>query len=402
MKRSGCLAAFVLVLIPSLAHAQMGGMMGGAGRGGRGGMGMGGMAMGMGGMGGGMGGGFGGPMAPAIEQIEPVRRAVRVEVEGKRTLMGHLELGYVRITSDLGAYVILPDRVASIRFLKPQDGDRAVQVPQPPRGPDGNRQADAEQPEEIHVKAVTTTGEEIVGILQDPIFFRIEMDFGSVVPQTQKLRSFTFTDGKGQGAPGTKGEKETANERQKAEPGRAEHPRSALRLPPYHRLGNAILVASAVGDRLTYYDLETHQSRSIELSGTADAPLQVTPIDSPDIVALSFKGAKITRLAAVDRTNRMLYVQELRQPAKGQVMPIVAPGIAVYAIGRYLYAYSATAHRWDVAELPVGMVGFPNIGPDGASLEGPGHVFTFLPKTGKWEHIDVRAILDLAGAEPKR
>ncbi len=154
-----------------------------------------------------------------------------------------------------------------------------------------------------------------------------------------------------------------------------------------------------MGDRVTYYDLEKRQPRSIELSGTKDAPLEVTPIVGRNVVALGFKGSKITRIAALDPDTGILYSQDLKEPMKGQAMPIVGPGVAVYALGRHIYAYSALAHRWDVADLPEGLIGVPIVGPDGASIEGRGHIFTFLPKIGKWEHIDVRAIHELAGSE---
>jgi hypothetical protein len=149
------------------------------------------------------------------------------------------------------------------------------------------------------------------------------------------------------------------------------------------------------------YDLETKKSQTLELSGSKDAPLEVTPILAKDILALALKGPKITRIAVADLASGTWHAQDLREPIEGSVRPFVAPGLAVYCLGRYAYGYSALAQRWDVAELPEGLRAGPIVGPDGATIEGRGHIYSFIPKAGRWEHIDVRAIQDIAGAEPK-
>ncbi len=405
MKRSVWLAAFVVVLVPALAHAQMGGMMGGGmrrGQMGGGGAGMGGMGGGagmMGGMGGGMMGGgmmggmggMGGGMASAVQEA---RRSVRVELEGGKTLEGHVELGPVRIHGDLGSYAILPQKLASIRFLK---GGHAGQAKEDEAEGDGG-----EGPGEIHLKVVTTTGEELVGTLQAPPVFRIELGYGSLVPQTQKLRTITFTDGQGHGAPAAKGEKAekaTATPHQPAGPATTKHP-SSTTSPHYTRFGSSVFAVSPNGDRLTYVDLQTRKKRSIELSGTKESPIRVTPMGGNGCIAFNFEGEKISRIAVLEDGD--FHTQEVRPPAKGRATPIVGQWIVVYAVGRHLYGYSALAHRWDTAELPEGVIGVPTISAAEASLEGAGHIFTFSAETGKWEHIDVRAILDVAGAERKR
>ena len=43
-------------------------------------------------------------------------------------------------------------------------------------------------------KVVTTTDKEIVGAIHVPIEFRLELDFGALDLETDKLRSITFTD----------------------------------------------------------------------------------------------------------------------------------------------------------------------------------------------------------------
>ena len=171
--------------------------------------------------------------------------------------------------------------------------------------------------------------------------------------------------------------------------------------PRYFRQGSFVIVISPVGDRVTLYNLDTKKSESLELSGSKDAPLEVTPILDENLVALMLKGPKVTRIAVADIASGTWHSQELRKPIDGQAVPIVASGVVVYNLGRDVYAYGAEAQRWDVAELPEGVRAMPSVGPGTATIESHGHIYTFAGKTGKWDHVDVRAILDVVGAEKK-
>ena len=115
------------------------------------------------------------------------------------------------------------------------------------------------------------------------------------------------------------------------------------------------------------------------------------------------KGPKITRIAVADTASATWYRQDLRKPFEGQATPMMgASGLAVYTLGRFVYAFSPEAHRWDVVELPEGIPAVPIIGPFGVTIERRGHIYNFVTKTGKWEHLDVRAILDIATAGEKK
>jgi hypothetical protein len=81
------------------------------------------------------------------------------------------------------------------------------------------------------------------------------------------------------------------------------------------------------------------------------------------------------------------------------VVPIIASGVVVYVLGQDVYAYGGLARRWDVTELVAGVRAEPIVGPEIATIENNGHIYTFAGKSGKWEHVDVRAILGLGGAK---
>ena len=69
--------------------------------------------------------------------------------------------------------------------------------------------------------------------------------------------------------------------------------------------------------------------------------------------------------------------------------------------GREGYDDDAEAQRWDVIELPVRAWARPVLGTGTVTIDSQGHIYTFPGKSGKWEHIDVRVILDGVQAEKK-
>jgi hypothetical protein len=244
----------------------------------------------------------------------------------------------------------------------------------------------------VRAKVTLTTGEEILGNLPSGMGFNLTVDYGTMIPAMDKLRSMTFSPiEKGGATPGADGA------RNGERPPRAGGERTQAP-PQYFRYHQSMVVRSPSGDRVALYNAETHQA--LELSGPKDPPLDVTPVYSTDVLALGLAGPKIKRIAVADDATGW-HVQDLRKPVEGELSPTVAQGIAVYTAGRYVYAYGAEAHRWDVAELPEDVQPTPVVGPNTASIEGLGHIFTFAARTGRWDHIDVRAVLDRKEAPRK-
>jgi hypothetical protein len=406
MNRTGTLAVVAVMLASTPSFGQYGGM---------------------GGVGGGMGGGLGGQaMAPGMmvqggrlanAGVIELRRVAQVEMEGGQRLSGKIDLRALVVDGDLGRYLIAPAKIKAIRFLKPVD------EPKPGNQPAANNDGDVNAGDEGVVgrggrqnrpalailrasrggggfgggetpatrgKVITTTDKEIIGTIHLPADFRLELDFGTLALAPDKLRSITFADDHRDDTPAEGGAKApgAANVPDRTKPGREA---SALR---YFRQGNSIIVVSPVGDRVTLYNCETKKSESLELSGTNDAPLRVTPVLAQNLVALNLSGPKLTRIAVADLVSGTWHVQELRKPIDGRAVPLVTAEVVVYTLGRDVYAYGAAAQRWDLAELPEGTEAMPSVGPAGASIEGDGHIYTFMGKTGRWNHVDLRALLD--------
>jgi hypothetical protein len=352
-------------------------------------------------------GGFGG------EPQGEVQRSAEVELEGGQRVSGEVSLRPLTIESDIGRYSIPPDKIKMIRFLKPPEGAGAG--PEAAAGRRAVRPANrnafgiAQDPLNGGIassmtrgKVSTTAGKDIIGDIYIPTDFKVALDVGTLYLAAGALRTITFTDAKleeGRASEPARPAAATAAGApvQPGGPDAAEAERS----PTSFRQGNNLFVFTPGGDRIAIYNLETKKSEVIELAGSRDAPVEVSPVVGPSLMALSLKGSKITRIAVADLPSGTWHTQDLRQPVEGQASPIVGPGVALYILGRHAYAYSAPAHRWDVAELPEGLRAAPALSNEGVTLQGRGHIYLFSLASGKWEHIDLRAILDVVG-EPKK
>jgi hypothetical protein len=409
MNRKALFSTLVVMLAPSPSFAQFGGGMGGMGGGG--GQGMPGMTM--------QGGGFVGP------GFAEVRRFVQVEMEGGQRLSGKIDLRPVIVDGDLGRYVILPDKIKLIRFLKPAndvEGDveeeggagevkpivparlqnRGVSVRAVRAGRGGFGEGMANRDAQTGAalargKVITTMDQEIIGTIHIPADFRLVLDFGTLNLAPAKLRSITFTGTNRQDKPNPA---EAAAGRTPENVGRVAQV-DAASPPRYFRQGRSVIVISPVGDRVTLFDIETKKSQSLALPGSEDVPLEVTLVAAENIVALKLKGSKINRIAVADTASGLWHSQELRSPIDGQAVPIVGPGVVLYILGRDVYAYGVQAQRWDIAELADGVRATPVVGAGTVTIEGQGHIYTFVGNSGKWEHVDVRAVLEAGGAQKK-
>ena len=139
---------------------------------------------------------------------------------------------------------------------------------------------------------------------------------------------------------------------------------------------------------------EAKETKPGPLSQVKPAALDVTLIEGPNAVALMVTGEKITRLAAAGSAAGDWIPIDLREPVEGQAVPIVGPGIVVYGLGRHVYAFGSEARRWDVLDLPAGVVATPIVGNQTARVESNGQIHEFSARTGKWKHIDIHSLLD--------
>jgi hypothetical protein len=244
----------------------------------------------------------------------------------------------------------------------------------------------------VRGKVSTAPGKDIIGNIYLPADFKIALDVGTLYVAADKLRTLTFTDAGAERVRATQPAAPAAGV-----PAQAGQP-PADRWPTSFSQGDRLFISMPGGNRVAIYDLKTRKTQAIELG---DPPVQVTFLAGPDLVGFAFSGPKITRIAVAEVASGTWHPQDLRQPFHGQASPTLGPGLAVYFLDHYAYAYSARAHRWDVVEMPEPAPAAPTLGFEGITLQGRGHLYSFSAETGKWDHLDLRAILDAAGAEKK-
>ncbi|MEO6810941.1 MAG: hypothetical protein ABI353_17660 [Isosphaeraceae bacterium] len=155
-------------------------------------------------------------------------------------------------------------------------------------------------------------------------------------------------------------------------------------------VSNSIIVTtSPEGDRVSILNLNS-ESGEPPISYQAEKGTKLSPVHSNGLLYLMVRGPKITRIAVFEPKTWQWYPLDLREPISDNASPIGSSGIAVYPAGRYLYAFSAPARRWDVLELEQGAKANPLVMMQIATVDHAGRYFIFQAKTGRWVGIDTR------------
>ena len=164
-------------------------------------------------------------------------------------------------------------------------------------------------------------------------------------------------------------------------------------VPSYTRWGDLIVASSPAGDKVSLYYSITRKTKAVRLFEPSAAPHKIIPIFNQQVAALSILGPKVGRIAVFNYPDSSWHTYELREPVESAV-PVLGSQIVTYSLGRYVYAFSSVAKRWDVLELPDGAKPQAIVGPLTASVEHGGHIYDFDGNTGKWLDLDVRTLLD--------
>jgi hypothetical protein len=168
--------------------------------------------------------------------------------------------------------------------------------------------------------------------------------------------------------------------------------------------GRLMIVMSPERDKLVSFNPVTKEASSFSTAGTKVAgSSQLVPIMGADVVAVMVKAPQITRIAAARQADGIWHVQDLREPVSGQATPIVGSSVAVYKLGRYLYAFSSLKGKWGVLKLPEGVDGLPSVSAHAARVEAGGHIYTFSVESAEWSDLDLNAVLNSPDDEdPKK
>jgi RNA polymerase sigma-70 factor (ECF subfamily) len=189
--------------------------------------------------------------------------------------------------------------------------------------------------------------------------------------------------------------------------------------PSYLRHGDVFFVIYPGGERFTVCNVKTKQVSTVRLPGSTDAPLDVSPILSGNtMVTMSLMIRRkpgpnkpiIDKLHVFCFDDWKWYPLRLKEPITGDVIPLLGgKSVAAYSQGRYVYAFSHAAKKWETLELPPdvraatgnAILNHPatanvTVKMDSVVVEYDGHVHEFLDATGKWTHTDFRALINAA------
>jgi hypothetical protein len=120
------------------------------------------------------------------------------------------------------------------------------------------------------------------------------------------------------------------------------------------------------------------------------AGVKATPILSKALFVLMMEGPTINQIAAFEAESGDWFTQDLREPAKDKVWPVVGPDLAAVTVGRFVYAFSAPARRWGVLELAEGAKPFPAVGTNHIKVEDGTRLHVFSARTGRWSGLDTK------------
>jgi len=153
------------------------------------------------------------------------------------------------------------------------------------------------------------------------------------------------------------------------------------------QMDDFIVVHKPRSPKVAAYSTETGEWSTYEIPKGTD----VNPIASGGIVALSEAGKEIGQIATFVPKAGKWYPIDLKAPARDHATPVVGPNIAVYAIGRHVYAFSSVARAWDILTLPEDAEVHPIVWNNRATVEHDDHLYIFSVKTGKWTDFDAKA-----------
>ncbi len=166
---------------------------------------------------------------------------------------------------------------------------------------------------------------------------------------------------------------------------------------------NVTIVANGEGVvHLANYNLKTDQWALQDIRGGTEGRVDVLGNDGPQgqmsLLPCVFRGSGFTQLAILDFERSSWTVQNLLEPSDEPLMPSVQEKLAMYVVGRHVYAYSSDAGRWGTLELeerllPARAVHRSDHSPvwtqEGMfAVSQHGHLHIFNAKLGRWQSIN--------------
>jgi RNA polymerase sigma factor (sigma-70 family) len=169
--------------------------------------------------------------------------------------------------------------------------------------------------------------------------------------------------------------------------------------PLHSEQDGLILFISPNGEKAAVYDTTTRQSKSVTLPVPPAGRHDVIANWNAGIIGLSIMGPNVTRIAVFSYINLNVadgtwHPLDLREPVDSATPLMPGNGLVAYVLGRYVYAFSGAARRWDILELPEGSKPALHLGSGSLSVGHRQHLYVFDMQSGRWSDIDTRAVFE--------
>jgi hypothetical protein len=167
----------------------------------------------------------------------------------------------------------------------------------------------------------------------------------------------------------------------------------------FHGVDVIIVANGSNGAHLAEYNLTTDRWALQDLRGGTDGQAGIPRATSGSkeyVLPCLLNGSGFTQIAVFDVGRGSWSIQNLLEPTEQWAVPIQQGRLAMYVLGRHVYAYSAETGTWDTLTLdetllPNRMMSGPPLLRDrldmfAVSQHGRLHLFT--EKAGRWETVN--------------
>jgi hypothetical protein len=167
---------------------------------------------------------------------------------------------------------------------------------------------------------------------------------------------------------------------------------------------DVIIVANGPhGAHLADYNLNTDRWALQDVRGGRDGRVEVVGMPATQawhsLLPCVLEGSGFTQVALFDFKRASWTVQNLLEPSPKSVEPIVRRQVAIYVLGRHVYAYSGETGTWDTLTLeePLlpeparrqGVNGSPVLLQDGmCAVSQDGRLHLFTAGAGRWQTVN--------------
>lgn len=153
------------------------------------------------------------------------------------------------------------------------------------------------------------------------------------------------------------------------------------------------------GEKIAIYNPASNQSRTIQLGGTAESPIEISPAwfghPNEGYLPLQLSGKTAKRLAVFSLEDMKWYSKDIEAGGSMPLIPRQLGSAILYLVAGQAHAFSLVTKQWATLDLGEN-AGVIMTGSSEIQLQVGSIVHTFDPKATEWRQVDPRAVIDAA------